>query len=249
MKTLRVEATLTEDKTLVLSDLPFQAGETVEVVIRDRSDTWTASDDRYPLRGKLAQYEEPLRPAWLRSHFRVEDMQMNLRTVLSCTTAVVFGVTFAGRSLSHAQTSAEPAKDHLFLLKFRVGNALTQAVRVRADDTFYVSTSIADNEWTIRGKAHANRDGETMNVQFGIARQVRRPLALREARRLNQSLSESRRILISGDEVTVEHPSGATTSWDVPTLHISAQKWEPTGDPLDALDTASSATTSGWCNP
>jgi len=164
---------------------------------------------------------------------------VNLRTILSCTTAVVVGVALAGRSLSHAQTPAEPAKDRLFLLKFRVGNALTQAVRVRADDTFYVSTSIADNEWTIRGKTHANRDCETMTVQFGVARQVSRPLALREARSLNQSFSEVRRISIGGDELTVEPPrtdSGATTSWDVPTLHLSVQKWEPTGDPLDRLD-------------
>jgi len=62
MKTLRVEATLTQDKTLILSDLPFQAGETVEVVIRNRFETQDTSGDRYPLRGKLARYEEPFEP-------------------------------------------------------------------------------------------------------------------------------------------------------------------------------------------
>jgi len=59
MKTLRVEATLTEDKTLILSDLPFRAGETVEVVIRNSVETKTVSGEQYPLRGKLARYEEP----------------------------------------------------------------------------------------------------------------------------------------------------------------------------------------------
>ena len=62
MKTLRVEATLTKDKTLILSDLPFQAGENVEVVIRNRFEAKPTSGEPYPLRGKLAQYEEPFEP-------------------------------------------------------------------------------------------------------------------------------------------------------------------------------------------
>ena len=62
MKTLRVEATLTEDKTLILSDLPFQAGETVEVVIRNRFDAKPTYGEPYPLRGKLDRYEEPFDP-------------------------------------------------------------------------------------------------------------------------------------------------------------------------------------------
>jgi hypothetical protein len=251
MKTLHIKATLTEDKTLVLSDLPFKAGETVQVVIRNRFEanpllpsrtrsaaSWIGTQSRSS-RSRLTS-EAP-------SGSGIEDMHMNLRTVLPFMIALAGGIVLCGRSWSHAQTSAETAKEHFFLLKFRVENALTQTVRVRADDTFYVSTSIADNEWTIRGKTHANRDGETMNVQFGVARQVSRPLALRVARSLNQSLSETRRVPIGGDELEVKQPqssAGAMTSWDVPTLHISVQRWESTGDPLDALDTASSAVTS-----
>jgi hypothetical protein len=61
MNTCRLHATLTQDSTLVLHGLPFKAGETVEVVIRQepaiRSDA-----ERCPLRGLPIDYDDPAEP-------------------------------------------------------------------------------------------------------------------------------------------------------------------------------------------
>lgn len=61
METFRVDTTLTKDGTLTLSDLPFQAGDSVEVIIVPRT---AASDvqNRHSLRGKVIQYENPTEP-------------------------------------------------------------------------------------------------------------------------------------------------------------------------------------------
>jgi hypothetical protein len=56
-----VEATLSKDGTLTLTDLPFHAGDTVEVIILPRSQK-TVAQNRYPLHGKPIQYINPTDP-------------------------------------------------------------------------------------------------------------------------------------------------------------------------------------------
>ena len=57
----RIETTVGPDGVIVLHDLPFQAGETVEIVVKpaDKKDSeaW-----RYPLRGTTVIYHEPFEP-------------------------------------------------------------------------------------------------------------------------------------------------------------------------------------------
>ena len=60
MNAHRVEATLESDGKLTLSELPFQAGDTVEVIILAR--TTESNGQRYPLRGKPVEYREPTEP-------------------------------------------------------------------------------------------------------------------------------------------------------------------------------------------
>lgn len=61
MDTFRLDTTLTQDGTLTLSDLPFQAGDSVEVIIVARTG---ASDvqNGYSLRGKVIRYDNPTEP-------------------------------------------------------------------------------------------------------------------------------------------------------------------------------------------
>jgi len=61
MQAYRVETTLQQDGTLTLSDLPFHAGEAVEVIILIRSPT-ALRENRYPLRGTLISYINPTEP-------------------------------------------------------------------------------------------------------------------------------------------------------------------------------------------
>lgn len=56
----RIETTLTENGTLTLEHLPFQAGETVEVIVLPNVSA--NSPRRYPLRGTPLQYQEPMEP-------------------------------------------------------------------------------------------------------------------------------------------------------------------------------------------
>ena len=46
---------------LTLNDLPFRAGETVEVILVSHSSS-TKSKNSYPLRGKPVRYIEPTEP-------------------------------------------------------------------------------------------------------------------------------------------------------------------------------------------
>lgn len=57
----RVEATLNEDGVLTLSDLPFHAGDEVEVLIVARQSK-SNSRQRYSLRGQAVRYDEPTAP-------------------------------------------------------------------------------------------------------------------------------------------------------------------------------------------
>ena len=56
----RVETTLTQDGTLTLEHLPFQAGETVEVIVLPHAAP--ASQTPYSLRGTPVDYQGPTDP-------------------------------------------------------------------------------------------------------------------------------------------------------------------------------------------
>ena len=61
MQTFRLDTRLTQDGTLILSDLPFQAGDSVEVIIVPRTSA-PAEQNAYPLRGKVLHYDNPTAP-------------------------------------------------------------------------------------------------------------------------------------------------------------------------------------------
>jgi hypothetical protein len=61
MSTFRLDTTLIQDGTLTLSDLPFQAGDLVEVIIVPRKSA-SALQNGYPLTGKVIRYDNPTEP-------------------------------------------------------------------------------------------------------------------------------------------------------------------------------------------
>ncbi len=61
MNPYRIEIILTEAGTLTLRDLPFQAGDAVEVIILERVLPHSDSNP-YPLRGKVIRYDDPTEP-------------------------------------------------------------------------------------------------------------------------------------------------------------------------------------------
>jgi hypothetical protein len=61
MQAYRIETTLKDNHILTLSNLPFQAGETVEIIILAREVAPELSK-RYPLRGTPVQYTDPTAP-------------------------------------------------------------------------------------------------------------------------------------------------------------------------------------------
>lgn len=54
----RVDTTLNQEGTLVLTNLPFHAGEAVEVIVLPRINAVKS----YPLRGKPVAYDDPFEP-------------------------------------------------------------------------------------------------------------------------------------------------------------------------------------------
>lgn len=60
METHRVQTTLEQDGTLVLRGLPFQAGQTVEVVILPAHSA--QGIDGHPLYGAVVTYTDPFKP-------------------------------------------------------------------------------------------------------------------------------------------------------------------------------------------
>jgi hypothetical protein len=62
MKAHRIEATLTENGTLTINNLPFQAGDTVEIIILERHSRPLKSNP-YLLRGKVIRYDDPFESA------------------------------------------------------------------------------------------------------------------------------------------------------------------------------------------
>jgi hypothetical protein len=65
MQAHKVEAVLSENGTLVLEGLPFQAGEAVEVIIleRPKSQPTGSSSSEFPLQGTVLVYDDPFEPA------------------------------------------------------------------------------------------------------------------------------------------------------------------------------------------
>jgi len=61
MNAHRVETTINQDGTLTLKDIPFQAGDEVEVIILERLPK-PNGDNPYPLRGQPVQYDAPTEP-------------------------------------------------------------------------------------------------------------------------------------------------------------------------------------------
>lgn len=61
MNAHRVETTINQDGTLILKDIPFQAGDAVEVIILERSPK-RSGDNPYPLRGQPVRYDAPTEP-------------------------------------------------------------------------------------------------------------------------------------------------------------------------------------------
>lgn len=57
----RIETTIDQDKTLTLENLPFHAGEQVEVIILSRPRR-ESGQNRYPLRRITIQYTDPTEP-------------------------------------------------------------------------------------------------------------------------------------------------------------------------------------------
>lgn len=55
-----VEITLVQDGKLVLDELPFRAGDTVEVIVLARQSK--PNGQKYPLRGQPIKYVEPTDP-------------------------------------------------------------------------------------------------------------------------------------------------------------------------------------------
>ena len=61
MNAHRVETTINQDGTLTLNDIPFRAGDEVEVIILGRPHK-PGGANAYPLRGQPVQYEAPTEP-------------------------------------------------------------------------------------------------------------------------------------------------------------------------------------------
>ncbi len=61
MNAHKVEATINQDGTLTLNDLPFRAGDEVEVIILGRPPK-SSGENPYPLRGQHVQYDAPAEP-------------------------------------------------------------------------------------------------------------------------------------------------------------------------------------------
>jgi hypothetical protein len=62
MKAHRIEATLTENGALTINNLPFKAGDAVEIIILERHSR-TLNSNPYPLRGTVIRYDDPFEPA------------------------------------------------------------------------------------------------------------------------------------------------------------------------------------------
>jgi hypothetical protein len=64
MNAHRIETTIAENGTLILSGIPFHAGDAVEVIILERT-MQVSSLNRYPLRTTPIHYNDPTEPVAL----------------------------------------------------------------------------------------------------------------------------------------------------------------------------------------
>ena len=62
MNAHRIETILNQDGTLILKDLPFHAGNPVEVIVLQRSADKLEKKKRYPLQGTSIRYQDPTKP-------------------------------------------------------------------------------------------------------------------------------------------------------------------------------------------
>ena len=60
METYRIETTISKDRTLTIKELPFQEGESVEVIV-NRSNQQSKYKERYPLRGTPYRLLDPFK--------------------------------------------------------------------------------------------------------------------------------------------------------------------------------------------
>ncbi len=58
MGKFKTKTTIAHDRSLRVTELPFQAGDEVEVII-ESLDSPTVETNRYPLRGEVCTYEGP----------------------------------------------------------------------------------------------------------------------------------------------------------------------------------------------
>jgi hypothetical protein len=64
MNAHKLTATLTENGTLLLKELPFNAGESVEIIILKQSESISlAAQTEYPLQGTVLRYDDPFESA------------------------------------------------------------------------------------------------------------------------------------------------------------------------------------------
>jgi hypothetical protein len=61
MKAYRIETTVGEDKSLRLDQVPFRAGDAVEVIVLAVPER-RRSESPYPLRGTPIRYDDPMEP-------------------------------------------------------------------------------------------------------------------------------------------------------------------------------------------
>ena len=61
MQAHRTETVIKTNGTLTLEELPFKEGDVVEVIVLERQ-TKPETDNPYPLRGTLYQYDDPFEP-------------------------------------------------------------------------------------------------------------------------------------------------------------------------------------------
>ncbi len=71
-----IETTLTENGTLTIKDLPFQAGDAVEIIIKERP-SHPPKSNPYPLRGKQPyRYDDPYEPQYCAGFGRWSGFQV-----------------------------------------------------------------------------------------------------------------------------------------------------------------------------
>jgi hypothetical protein len=64
MNAFHIKTAIAENGTLVLSGIPFHAGDAVEVIILERT-MQVSSQNKYPLRGTPINYIDPIEPVAL----------------------------------------------------------------------------------------------------------------------------------------------------------------------------------------